>query len=97
MPTHVDDAVVYRADPAAPKKRWTGGPLAEADQVAVLDDQPKVSQPFRFAGGSTINDFVPGSIYWLLGTASDGKRVWMLTLKEVRPAGRDVMLVCNSS
>jgi hypothetical protein len=97
MPTHVVDATVYRADPTGPKKRWIGGPIAEADQVAVLDDQPKVSQPFRFAGGSTINDFVPGNIYWLLGVATDGRRAWMLTLQEVRPAGRDVMLVCKAS
>jgi hypothetical protein len=96
MPTiHVTDAQIYRADPAAPTKRWTGNPVAQAPQVAVHDSQPKVAQPFRFANGSTINDFVVGGAYWLLGVADDGRRVWRLRLLEVRQAGLDVMLSCH--
>ena len=95
MTTHVTDAQIYRADPAAPTKRWTGNPVAESSRVAVHDSQPKVSQPFRFANGSTVADFVVGGAYWLIGEADDGRRVWRLRIREVRPAGLDVMLVCD--
>lgn len=98
MPFHVVDAAIYRPDPTNPTKRRVGDPIAVADQVAVHDAQPKVAQPFRFAGGSTLNDFVVGNMYWLVGQVLDnGRRVWFLTLTEVRPAGHDVMLVAQGS
>lgn len=96
MPIHVTDAQIYRADPAAPTKRWTGQPVAESTRVAVHDAQPRVAQPFRFAHGSTLADFAVGGAYWLLGETDDGRRVWRLRLREVRQAGLDVMLEADA-
>lgn len=95
MTTHVTNGTIYKADPAAPTKRWLLTAIAESDQVAVHDAQPKMAQPFRFANGSVLADFVVGAKYWMRGTADDGNRVWRLTLTEVRAAGQDVMLVGN--
>jgi hypothetical protein len=96
MPKHVTNATIHRPDPAAPDKRWQKSSIARSDQVAIHDAQPKVAQPFKFAGGSTIGDFVVGAKYWMLGDeAENGKTVWKLTVKEVRQAGSDVMLVCD--